>query len=259
MSFDIDKISLQAWDDLMRTQVGNQPDAALYLSETLDLKTQSTGFLSSLTEAELDRVRDAGRRMTIAEGDPVFSQGETHHGVFLIESGSVKTFYTGPTGREITLAYWPEGHFVGGPEIFGGGVHIWSGVAATDCKVLFVRGSDLRRLIQEIPALAVGIVEGLVAKGKCYSALIHMLGTRSVSQRLAHLILILGDLYGVETDAGFVVGRTFTHEELANVVGSTRQWVTANLDRLAKRDFVAIRDRRLVILDKSGLEDLAGY
>ena len=53
-------------------------------------------------------------------GQTLFSQGGKHDGIWLIESGRIRAFYTPPLGREITLAYWHVGNFVGGPEVFEG-------------------------------------------------------------------------------------------------------------------------------------------
>src|ERR1700741_2894622 len=58
--------------------------------------------------------------------------GVKHDGIYLIESGRIRVFYTSPQGREITLAYWHVGNFVGGPEVFGTGIHQWSGVASSN-------------------------------------------------------------------------------------------------------------------------------
>ena len=85
--------------------------------------------------------------------------------------------------------------------------------------------------MEDIPGLALGVVEGLVQKGKCYSALVQMLGTRSVVERLAQLLLILADNDGRAEGDRAVIRRVLTHEELANMVGSTRQWVTASLKK----------------------------
>ena len=98
-------------------------------------------------------------------------------------------FYSSPSGREITLAYWNPGNFIGGPVVFDTGIHVWSGVAASDSTVFVLRGRVLRELVARIPALAIGIIEGLSFKGQCYSALAQMLGTRSVTERLMHLLL----------------------------------------------------------------------
>ena len=144
-------------------------------------------------------------------------------------------FYIAPSGREITLAYWHAGNFVGGPEVFGAGTHQWSGVAASNSSVVQFSGKTLLSLVQQIPTLAVGLIEGLTFKGKCYSALAQMLGTRSVTERLAHLLLHLVDAYGVKDPDGVVIGAAFTHADLAHMVGATRQWVTISLKRLQER------------------------
>ena len=88
-------------------------------------------------------------------GAQLFSQGSPQDGIFLIESGRIKVFYTAPSGREITLAYWHSGNFVGGPEVFKQGLHVWSGVAAVNSTVLHLPGDVLRRMVMTIPALAI--------------------------------------------------------------------------------------------------------
>ncbi len=65
-----------------------------------------------------------------------------------------------------------------------------------------------------------------------------MLGTRSITERLAHLLLHLVDLYGVEDPDGIVIGAAFTHADLAHMVGATRQWVTISLKRLQEKGIV---------------------
>ncbi len=62
-----------------------------------------------------------------------------------------------------------------------------------------------------------------------------MLGTRSVIERLAQLLLNLGDLYGTPENGTVVIRRRITHDELAALVGSTRQWVTMMLKRFSAR------------------------
>jgi CRP-like cAMP-binding protein len=147
-------------------------------------------------------VLGSGKRRVLYRGAQLFSQGSPQDGIFLIESGRIKVFYTAPSGREITLAYWHSDNFVGGPEVFKQGLHVWSGVAAVNSTVLHLPGDVLRRMVMTIPALAIGIIEGLSFKGQCYSALAQMLGTRSPTERLAQLLLHLMNLYGVEERDG---------------------------------------------------------
>ena len=112
-----------------------------------------------------------------------------------------------------------------------------------------LRGKDLRELMTRIPELGIGIAEALVFKGKCFSLLVQMLGTRSVSERLAQLLLMLVELYGEpEENGGIAIAPQFTHEDLSHMVGSSRQWVTTTLDRLQKSGIVEIRKRQVVVL-----------
>ena len=231
--------------------------SALYLTETLVDISERPNFLARLSGDEYRQVRAVGREMKFGPQSEIFSQGEQHDGIYVIESGDVRTYYLGPSGRELTLAYWTPGHFVGGPEIFGGGRHMWSATAMSDCILLHLRGDHLQQLMTELPGLAAGLVEGLVFKGKCYSALLQMLGTRSVLQRLAQLLLTLCELDGQAAAGGILIDRSLTHEELANMVGATRQWVTASIDRFQKQSLLEVCDRKIVILDRDRLERLA--
>jgi CRP-like cAMP-binding protein len=163
-----------------------------------------------------------------------------------------------PSGREITLAYWNPGNFVGGPEIFGSGPHMWSGVAAANSSVVQIPGRTLRALVMQIPSLAVGLIEGLTFKGKCYSGLAQMLGTRSITERLAHLLLHLVDTYGVEDQDGVLIGAAFTHADLAHMVGATRQWITISLKRLQDQGVVTCHKSRIVVRRLDALEEMRG-
>tara|TARA_A100001037_G_C15151145_1_gene639322 strand:+ start:4697 stop:5491 length:795 start_codon:yes stop_codon:yes gene_type:complete len=232
--------------------------AALFLAEAPVEIGMRTTFLNRMSAEEYCALRDIGAEIYVRSDETVFFQGERHDGIFLIESGSVRTFYVGPTGREITLAYWTRGHFVGGPEIYGGGEHIWSGVAAEDCHLLKIGGEPLRRLVQKSSVLAAGLLEGSIQKGKCYSALLQMLGTRSVVERLAQLLLLLSEAGSKEDDAGVLIDRHLTHEDLANMVGSTRQWVTATLEKFQAAGAICYVDRKILILKSDWLREKSG-
>jgi hypothetical protein len=108
-----------------------------------------------------------------------------------------------------------------------------------------------------IPNFAVGLVDGLAFKGKCYSALLQMLGTRSVLERLASVLFNLAKETGVLTDDGIEIPDVPSHEKLAAMVGATRQWVSVSLERFRARGLIAARGRRFVVLDMSALRALA--
>jgi CRP-like cAMP-binding protein len=198
---------------------------------------------------EIQSLRRIGSSQTFEADETIFLQGDQHRGIYIIESGRVRTYYAGPSGREITLAYWTPGHFVGGPEVFGGGFHVWSANAMESTKLAYLPGAAVRRLAMSVPAFAMCLIEGLVAKGKCYSALVQMLGTRSAAERLAQLLLILAQLDRTSADTRIIGHRRITHEQLASIVGATRQWVTSMLARFQAQGIVKV-ERGLIIIER---------
>lgn len=226
---------------------------AIFLSEYLMDLDEGAAFLDGVSTEAHARMMAAGQQVRFDAGETVFLQGDPHKGVWIILSGRLRTFYVGPSGREITLAYWTPGHFAGGPEVFGRGRHIWSADAADPTETLYLTGAAIKRLVGEDPGIAIAIIEGLVAKGKCYSALIQMYGTRSVSERLAQFLLILAQSMGRTEGTAVVIDRSITYEQIATVVGATRQWVTKSLERLEASGAIAVTRRDIRILDMSAL------
>lgn len=222
-------------------------DSAVYLSEALDEINEGAGFLDRLSLDEITMLRRAATLLEVEAGESIFMQGDVHSGIYLIESGRVRVFYAGPGGREITLAYWTPGHFIGGPEVFGGGVHMWSAIATQKARLAYLSAPRLRQFATTVPAVALALIDGLVSKGKCYSALVQMLGTRSVTERLAQLLVILAGVEGREEGSRVVVDRRITHDQLAAIVGSTRQWVTTTLSRFQERGIIRIQRGQIII------------
>ncbi len=223
--------------------------AGVTLAEYESLAARQPSLTERLKPEERERVRRYGRERVFQRGETIFGQGQPHDGIAVIESGLIRSFYTSPTGREITLAYWFPGNFVGGPEVFGGGVHVWSAVAARRSTVTLLAGERLRELAREVPDLALGIIEALVFKAKCYSSLAQMLGTRSLTERLTQVLLHLVHTYGVAENGKIAIAASFTHAEIAGMIGSTRQWVTISLNRLQRAGILS-QDRGVLVVLK---------
>jgi CRP/FNR family transcriptional regulator, cyclic AMP receptor protein len=230
---------------------------SLYLREN-QAEAAAPELLARLTPDERECLIGASALLRFRVGQNLFRQGEAHTGMFVVVSGEVRSYHTGPSGREITLAYWSAGNFVGGPAVFSGGAHVWSGEAMRATQALHVRGAELRRLLPECPNLAIALVEALEHKGQCYSATIHMLGTRSASERLAQMLLVLAERDGRRTTRGVAISRTLTYDDLAKMVGATRQWVTTTLERLAEQGMIDSDRKRIVIIDAGRLRRFAG-
>jgi CRP/FNR family transcriptional regulator, cyclic AMP receptor protein len=234
---------------LRRSRRPADPPAACASARVIQFRVdRQPNILARLDNAQRRRVMAVGVPLHLRENEMLFAQGVRHNGVFLIESGLIRTYYVSPAGREITLAYWQPGNIVGTPQVVGPGVHMWSGVAVHETRAVGFRGEDLGNLMRDIPALAIGVVEALEFKGKCLSALVQMLGTRSVSERLATLLCNLADIHGVPERDGVAIGPPFTHEAFAQMIGASRQWVTITLDRFQNENLIRVGRRRTVIL-----------
>jgi len=238
-----------------KRSVSQFSDKALFMTESLSETGSAKEILSRLKADDRDKVLACGQHCDYAPGEHFFQQGEAHNGIHLIELGRIRSYYTSPAGREITLGYWAAGDFVGAPQIFGGGHHMWSSVAIAPSRGIWLPGQELKAFVYEMPDLAVSLIEGLEQKGKCYAALLQLVGTRSMKKRLAHLLLTLADHIGKKVNGHLSLDRRLTHEELACMIGATRQWVSMTLERFEKEGIVARDGSLIVVLDEKLLLD----
>jgi CRP/FNR family transcriptional regulator, cyclic AMP receptor protein len=224
--------------------------------ESRTLRPGPLDLFAELQPAEQDAFLARCTRLHFSSGSNIFSQGEPYTSSHLIRAGVVRTYYLAPSGKEITIAYWPQGILVGGPNVFKERrVHIWSAQAATDVVTEQIRGQDLEELSMQIPHLAHYLIETLTFKLHWVSVLLQTFGTQSCRARVAHLLLQLGERYGVERPQGTLIAQHFSHEELGRMVGATRSWVTLALKQLKKEGIIATRGREIFILS---MDDLRG-
>jgi CRP-like cAMP-binding protein len=230
--------------------------AGILLAENETLLGRPQSFVERLPPHDRECVRRIGTTRQLARSETLFLQGQHQDGIVVVESGLIRSFYTAPSGRQITLAYWHPGNFVGGPHLFGG-VCMWGAIAARKSIVTHLPATALRELAREIPDLALELIDALAFKARCYSSLAQMLGTRSLFERLVHVLMHLATTHGMaERDGQISVAVAFSHAEIANLIGSTRQWVTISLNRLQKRGIISQRRGMMVIRKPDLLRDL---
>jgi CRP-like cAMP-binding protein len=85
-----------------------------------------------------------------------------------------------------------------------------------------------------------------------------MLGTRSVTQRLSQLLLIMAETQSHDEEGRLRLDRKITHDQLAVIVGSTRQWVSETLDRLQKDKVISVDGKTIYIERVDVLRSMAG-
>lgn len=227
------------------------------LSDTESLEGREPFLLDHLTPHERDVVIRQCTPKLAKRHSTIFRQGETQKGIYLIMSGGVRVFYVAPSGREITRAYWFAGNFIGGPDVFAQTRNMWTAVAMRDTSLLLLPSSTLRSLCERMPNLAIGLIEAMVFKGRCYAAMAQMLGTRSAGERMTQVLLLLAEMYGTKNADGVIINVPITHEEIAHMVGASRQWVTVGMKRLQADGLIEIGRGRLLIRDFDRLSALS--
>ncbi len=214
---------------------------------------QPSGFFSLFDVATNDAFLRCCRRIPLNPGQSLFLQGIEHTHTYVIKSGLIRTYYVSEAGREVTLGYWSSGDLVGGPNLFGGGSHIWSAAANRRSEVLAISGPDLRKFAEADTKVMRWIINVLEFKLRWLSILFQIHGTEDVQHRLAKLLLMLGDLYGEEIDGEIVIKHRISQTDLATLVGASRQWTNKALAQLRDEGFIDMQGRRISLRDPQSL------
>lgn len=235
--------------DVLRLAMGaSRREAAAPLGD--GTVRRQPNILARLSEAERRTFLAACREQILGPGERIFDQGTTPAGAYVMLSGLARTYYVSSIGREITLAFWSEGDWIGAPDFFAtDSHHIWSAEAVEASTMLVMPAARLKELTAEIPAIAMAVITALSFKLNWVSLLLQTLGTESVSERLARLLLTLGEVHGQSSDKGIVIRYPFSQQDLAAMVGASRQWVSMALARLQRKGIICHHGRQLIIVD----------
>lgn len=194
--------------------------------------------------------------LSLSPNASLFLQGEASARIFFIQSGLVRTLHVSPEGKELTLAYWPPGTVVGGPDILGETPNAWGARAVRATHVLAFNKSDIDRLIANVPDFARLLIRSLSQKVLEASGLVQALATSSVSERVARILVELVRRYGEPDGTAYRLVHPLTHEDLASMVGASRQWISHILHQFQTQGLVKIGYREIVVLQ---LQDLERY
>jgi CRP/FNR family cyclic AMP-dependent transcriptional regulator len=215
------------------------------------------GLLEHLSSEDRKRFLDRCTELSFRQGDAIFSQNLPTTAAFVIVEGLVRTYYLSPVGREVTMAFWSSGDLVGGPAFFGERpTHIWSAQAVEPTRVLAISSKALKELATGLPAVALAVIDTLSFKLHWVSLMLQTMGTESVTQRLATLLLRLSETYGERAPDGIEIRYPFSKADLASMVGASRPWVSTMFGRLQRQNIVAMRRRRIVIVQLEKLKEL---
>ena len=188
-------------------------------------------------------------------GDVIFRQGSTDHRMYLLESGRVKLIRESADRRVQLLSIHAPGEMLGEIPVFDpkGGPRTASALAMHDgTQVVWLEREVLFHWLDEYPKVAVDMLQVMAGRMRDNNERISDLVFMDVPARLAKTLINLASRFGEPIEAGVKVPHDLTQEELAQLVGSSRETVNKALMDFANRGWIA-RDGRSIVIYQPGM------
>ena len=203
---------------------------------------------------ELDDEAAAALRSTMSEvhlerGQVLFHEGDEGDRVYVVIDGKIKLGRTAPDGRENLLALLGPGQMFGELSLFDPGPRSATVTAVTDSTVLGLGHADLLPWLTGRPEVARGLLLQLASRLRRSNDTLADLVFSDVPGRVAKALLDLSTRFGVPSEEGVRVVHDLTQEELAQLVGASRETVNKALADFASRGWLRLEPRSVVILD----------
>ena len=202
----------------------------------------------------LDEEDTAGLRASVGEvrlgrGQTLFSEGDEGDRLYVILSGKVKLTRTAVDGRENLLGVLGPSEMFGELSLFDPRPRTASAVAVTDSVLAGLGHDDLRPFLSSRPHVSLQLLKSLAARLRRTNDVMADLVFTDVPGRVAKALLELADKFGKEGEDGLHVHHDLTQEELAQLVGASRETVNKALAEFALRGWLRIEAKAVVLLD----------
>ncbi len=202
--------------------------------------------LSEQDQQELDRMTTM---TTVRKGKIFYRPEDRGEVIFILKKGTVQLYRISPEGKKLVIYTLNDGSMFGEMSLLGQRMHNTFAEAITDCTICVMSRNDLERLILTRPQIALRILEITGNRLRETEEQLEALAFKSIPARLASLLLRLA------RDGDEVVG--LTHQDLAEMIGTYRETTTQTLNDMKAEGVVAIGRRRITILDKEKLAEIA--
>ena len=204
---------------------------------------RSVPYFAGLSEEEITPIDRALIERSFTKGQILFLEGEPCQGLYLVKSGQVRTFKSSPEGREIVMLIARAGDSFNDAPAFGGGLNPVSAAALEPSTVYIITRQKLVSLLANCPA-AVAIIKGLALRLRHLTTIVEDLSFRSVTSRLAKLLLELAVAEGKSSPVPHL-----TQDEMASMIGSVRDVTGRVLRTLEKAGAIRIEGHRILVVN----------
>ncbi len=189
------------------------------------------------------------------KGSYIIMEGEPGEALFIIHSGRVKIFKTSPDGREQILNILRDGSVFAEVVLFDGGGYPASAQALEDAAVSMLQTRDMEVMLEKHPQLAIKLLRIMGARLRRAQGLIGDLALQDANGRLAALLLRAAWQKGRRTGEGIEINLTLTRQELASMMGTTRETVARILSRFQRDGILRVQKQKITILSEEKLRE----
>ena len=219
------------------------------------LRAHGSSPLGDASLAELDRMSHS---TAYPEGAVILVEGQVPRGVYVLCQGRVKLTTTSRDGKTLILRIVQPGEILGLQSMVTGKPYDLTVETLQPSQLAFVNRSDFLRFIKEHGDACLYVTQQL--SNECQSAydMVRSIGlSHSVSEKLARLLLQWSS-DGRVTEGAIRLKVSLTHEEIAQLIGTSRETVTRTLGELRKRRILELTGSTLLIRNRTALEGLVG-
>jgi CRP/FNR family transcriptional regulator len=194
------------------------------------------------------------------QGAVLFVEGQVPRGIFVLCKGTVKLSINSPSGRTMIVKLAEPGEVLGLSATISGKPYEVTAETIDPCQVNFVKRDDFLRFLKEDVEACFKVAEQLSAKYHNACKDVRALGlSHSAAEKLATLLLEWTTKNGDANKAEPRLRLKLTHEEIAQMIGTSRETVTRLFAEMKKQQIVQTKGSTLVIRNTAALKDIANH
>jgi CRP/FNR family cyclic AMP-dependent transcriptional regulator len=222
-----------------------------------DILRQAPLFVA-LDDEAASALRATMVEIKISRGDELFVEGDPGEHLYVIVEGKIKLGTASSDGRESLLAVLGPGEMFGELSLFDPGPRTATATAIVDSKVLGLGHEDLGPWLSGRPGVSQELLKSLAQRLRRTNEALADLVFSDVPGRVAKALLELSEKFGSRRDDGLYVAHDMTQEELAQLVGASRETVNKALADFAQRGWVKLEPRAVLLVETERLSRRAG-
>jgi CRP/FNR family transcriptional regulator len=210
-------------------------------------------LLRELSDEDTEVFRPHTRVVLLPRGERLFEEGDIGDCLYLVISGKVKLTRTAPDGRESLVSVHGPGDMFGELAMFDPTYRTSAASAVIDARLAEIAHRDLREVLTTRPAVALLLLKVLAQRLRRVTESNTNLIFTDVPGRVAKALLELAGKFGTATDEGVQVNHDLTQEELAQLVGASRETVNKALADFAARGWLQLSAKSVLLIDPDRL------